>query len=519
MSGRRRSARQGQGRPAFVGLPRHVALDLRGRELYWIESGWTPAGLRIARRGCERVAEGEAMDAFLARVSARLRLARAEVSIAVRHPDLRIERLALPKLGDRDARRVARRRLEEFVGRGFEAVSADFVLTPGKHTRPAWLVACPEEFAEVAESQWRQQGLEVGSFVALPVSLGCVARLLPPPDAEGLRALVDFGAEHATCVVTDADGWVFGRETSAKVTGDLDGPGDAEQPIDRIATELRRTFHYVRTELAAGSVAEVVISGDREDLDSLAEGLAARLDLPVLPIGDAIAEGPVARIEPGFGAALGIALHAQLGGGDLLPAASRRRRASRSARRRLSLAAAVSAVVVGLGAAHVGISVHSLRERVAALEQRWQANRAQRATAEAASAARASAEALDVARASLGTAQPPWAAVVESLGLLLPDRALVEQIRVAREGEVWLATLRVEFRGDDLGSAAGGVTGFRAALSSSPLWRVRAVEKVPSGPALPEAPYVRVHFRVEAELATGAPEIEIAAAERGGDRG
>lgn len=486
--------------------PRYVAVELRSNVIAWAETAWRPGGVRLV--GCGEVAHrsGEGPAATLARLAERLTLNRARIRVTLRHPELRIQRIDLPGLSERDARRVAARRSAELVLELGEPGGATYAMARGKAARPVWLAAVPEEFASFVEKQWAQVGLSVSEFESLHLGLGALARLLPAPAEEELRAFFDIGEAHATCVVTDGEGWLFSRDVSLKMMTDVsaDDSSESNGTSERVATELRRTLHYVESELRLGRVTELVVSGAHPHLDDMLEPLARETRRDARLLGDLIDTGPAAGVSPGTAVALGAAMSSVLTrGGSLLPGPSDRRWRSRRLTGRLALTTSLLLALAVGGAVFVGGSLHSLSDAGRELERTWQLVAPLRDKTSARVEARQRASHMTGTLPAFETTQTLWSGALDSIGSLLPDDAVLERFAARREdtGE-WVASLEVQVPGRDMAEAAANVSAFATRLGASPLWRVRTLERTLTAP-LPAAAdtAARVHFRVDAVLA------------------
>ena len=487
--------------------PRFVALDLRPDAVAWAEARWGVKGFQLAGCGEELRAEGEQPPDLMERVRRQLDLDRAHVRVPIRHPELRIERMALPELTDRDARNVAARRSVDLAQSLGEPGVGAYCLSPARLQRSAWLVGLPEEFVRFAEGQWEGLGLRVDAFDTLQLALGAASRWMPPPPEGELRALFDIGPAHATCVLADAHGWIFHRDISLKMITEAGMGGDERgDASERILTELRRTFQYVETELRLGAVGEVIVSGGREDLYTLIEPLTLELDRETRMLGEVIVEGPAAGAAPGLAVVLGAVAGCSLSrGGSLLPAEVRRARRSGRVRQGLQSATLLLATVVLAGCLYIGLHLGHLAEAAGALESAWQELARERAEVARSAAARARADHVARALEGLEGSDPPWPTALDAIGVLLPEDALLLRLSARRDAaDAWVASLDVEFRGADLAEAASEVSNFAARLSESPLWAVRTLERTTAPPAGEPEVGTRMHFRLEAAIAADA---------------
>jgi hypothetical protein len=493
---------------SLPGLPRRIGLDLRGDRLYFAEASLGPGGPRLRRYGCERPDDGESLDQMLSRIGGSRWLRHAEVVLPIRHPELRIQRLELPALSSREARIVARRRAIELGETLQEPALRGFAIAPGKEARPAWLSACPEEFARFAHRRWASRGLQASRFVSSQYALGSLAGLMPLAPEGQLRAFLDLADGVSTCVLADAHGWLFGRELSIKVTGDPNSPDDGIDTLERLSAELRRTFHYVATELRMGAVVELYLSGDAHDLEALKLRLEEALGIPTERVGESGIGEITQGFDSGAACALGLVYAPGTRTSNLLPLEATRAYETRATRRRLALALCIPAAILLVGSAHMGITLSTLSGQSEALESGWNDARSERAQVEATALVRQRGREIDTSLEALLESQPPWARVLEALGHLLPDDAVLDRTHSSHD-ERWSLVLDVEFRGSDLAGAAAAASRFRARLDGSPLFRVRKSERS-DAPRLPDEDFVRVRMRITTEIAETVPTGEIA---------
>jgi hypothetical protein len=334
-----------------------------------------------------------------------------------------------------------------------------------------------------------------------------------------------MSAHHGTCVLLDAEGWVFGRDVPLKFAGDhlLHSIPGGELELDplergldqaaRLTNELHRTFHYAETELHLGTVTRLVLSGESEELLSLRGLLLEKLGVEVLLLGDAIPEGPGAGAHPAAAVALGLALCPHQGGENLLPIPARRALARQRARQHLTTSAALAGALLLSAASYVGSTLSALQQEIASFDAAWESRAAVRRRAEAAASARARGGTIEQAIGSVWRPIPSWTGTLEALGLSLPDDALVERLVIDHDGTRWNAALHVEFRGDDVAEAAQSISRFTTDLGESPLWVVRSLDREPLPPGLSEEDSgSRIRFRVVAEVAPVPPATPTVAA-------
>lgn len=497
---------------------RRVAIDLREEGLYWAESSWGAKGRRLRRWGCIDRGDGEVPDQLVQQLAGTPLIRGAEVVIPLQHPELRIRRLDLPPLHAREARRVVSRRVRELGDEIGEGANCGFARSRRKGAGPVWLVASPQQFCEFEEQRWKSLGLPVHRLASLHLALGNLSRVLPRPEARELVAVFDMSAHHGTCVLLDAEGWVFGRDVPLKFAGDhlLHSIPGGELELDplergldqaaRLTNELHRTFHYAETELHLGTVTRLVLSGESEDLLSLRSLLLEKLGIEVLLLGDAIPEGPGAGAHPAAAVALGLALGLDQGGENLLPVPARRALARKRARQHLTASAALTGALLLSAASYLGSTLSALQEEIASFDATWESRAAVRRRAETAASARARGGRIEEVIGSIWRPVPSWTGALEALGLSLPDDALVERLIIDHEGTRWNATLHLEFRGEDVAEAAQSISRFTTDLGESPLWVVRSLEREPLPPGLSEEDSgSRMRFRVVAEVAPVSP--------------
>lgn len=424
--------------------------------------------------------------------------------MSIRNPDLVVSRVDLPPIGDRDARRIAHRRAEQLANESLEPAIFGSAVAAGKRPRPAWLVTCPAQFTSFAFERWRKQGLPVSHVASMHLALGALTKSIAPPKAGQLRAVLDIGSDHAVCVLTDAEGWLFSREVSIRLTRIDAGADEESSPIERLASELRRTFRYIDVELRLGSVSELLLSGSRKNLDELALNISELLDVPVGLVGDEISEGPIAHIDPAFAALVGMAIMPRLDGVNLIPSSARRELSRDRLRRRLSVATAASVILLGLAATWSGWRHSELTTRFESLHEEWVEGAEERVKAESHWEAQEFAEEVTHAIDTLGPSPSAWSWALRTLAPMLPDDAYIAQLSGARVDGEWAAELEIEFRGEDLATAAHAGSTFAEHLDASPLWNVERVARgTPSRTGAPiplDGATVRVQFRIESRL-------------------
>ena len=479
-----------------IGVPPHFAIDLRGPTLLWAKSRWTLRGWRLVGWGREERASGESVNDFVERVVADCGVRGALVSVSVRHPDLKIQRLELPGLSERDARSVALRKLGEMRESFDEPVNAALVMGPKGETRAAWLMAVPAEFAEFSEQQWTSLGLSVGRIDSLHIAVGALTRLFEAPGERQLRAFLDFGPVHATCVLADHQGWVFSRDLSLKMTGD---PASAADANARIATELRRTFHYVDGEMGLGRVQELVVSGDRKDLDPLVADLEGRLSIPTKLLGDAVEEGSAQGADPRAAVVIGLTLTTDLGGGSLLPRTAQRLRSAKRITLRLAASAAVLTLFVISGAARFASNHWMLGGERERLEQEWLDNEESRLRVERDAGAHRLGAAIERTADAVFAPRPDWLESIEAVGMLLPQNSVLKSWNSEYRDQRFSGGLELDFTSADFAEATEAISQFRSALAEAPHWRVVDVErrKAPRGHSDSQNVHTRVRLEVE----------------------
>ncbi len=493
-----------------------LCLDARREAVYWATASRGVAG-EPRLRGWGRFPREP--DEPLARVVARLAasgaLSGATPEAALGSADLEHRRLALPALGAREAAAVGARRAAELARELPAQAVAGFARAPGRGPRPLWLCAAPLALATDLQERWRDAGLELARIASQHLALGQLARLLPASPDASLTGIVDFEAEHATCVVADARGWLFSRQIPLKFAGEkrLQGgdPSPAEEEpeeegftqAERITTELARTLRYVQSILALGSVGRIVLTGEVAGLRELAATLGVNLELPCALLGEAIAAGPAAGADPGAAVAIGLALSPP-DAGNLLPERARRQRQVRVLHGRLRLALAAALALCALAGAGFAARRAGLRAELERVEGEWRAAAGERTELSRTREERARAATLATALAALDRPQPPVADALEVLGRLAPASTWIERLSLEERDGAWRAVLLVEGLGESVSAAAAAVSALARALDESPLFAVDRVERQPlprevRGAGEPAGE--RVRFRLEARLA------------------
>lgn len=487
-------------------LARRVGVDLRAGSLYWAEAGGLGAKRSVRRSGQIPLEDETEPDAAF-RALRREVGTRASFCIALRHGDLRHERLELPAMPKRDLKRIGQRRSHEFSRDfGEDAVSA--TLLPRAHGEPLWLAVAPAQASRAAFETWRERGVTPRAAHSHHLALAELGRFVRDHDREQLVAILDVSESAATCVIADAHGWVFSREIPLKFAGeralreespedfDLDPLEDGVNHAERLHTELVRTFHYVQSQLVLGNVVRVVLCGDDPDLFALSTVLSTNLELPVEVLEQALDLG-LASDPPAPAAAVAIGLALAPTQGNLLPADLKA--LTRAARVRRHLSAGLAGSVLMTAAIGVFVVTHStqLQRDLAALKGQWEAQRERREALLTAVQMREDAAALESFWAELAPQQPRTSASLRTLGAALPPALHVEHLRIEKRDDRWRASIVVAAEGDGTESA-DAVSRWSQRLSASPLFAVRNLTRASAG-ARDAGESLR--FQVTAELA------------------
>lgn len=484
---------------SIPGLPRRIGLDLRGERLRFVEAVLTPWGPRFNQSGCKRPREGESVDAMLTRLGSSRWLKNAEVVLGIRHPELKTQRILLPPITMRDAKSVARRRSVELGQGETDATCSGFAIVAGKAERPAWIFSCPESFIRFSHERWTKRGIPVTRFVPISHALASLTRHFAKTKPGELRAFLDLSDGFTVCVLSDGDGWVFSRELSIKVTGDPSSEHDGIDTAERLAAELRRTFHYVASELRTGEVNELWLSGEASDLEQLGHHLSAALSLPTHCFSEWAVDGTAKPIDSANACAFGLATAPGQATLELLPVEARREVATRTARRRLARSAIAVAVATGTAACHLGAANARLERQAEDLAGRWNALEPKRAELEAIARTRELSSELTALRRDIVEVQPPWTAALEALGKLLPADAVLERV-TGTSDDGWSARFEIEFRGSSVSEATAAADEFGKTLDGSPLFRVRQTRRS-AGSRVSGDDRTRVRVEIESEIA------------------
>jgi hypothetical protein len=298
--------------------PRRTSFDTLAHGVAWVHSVSTRTGPRVLDAGLESTRD------FLERKhsasgSWRALLGQGRADVILRGPEVQIQRIDLPGITRAEARRVATRRKQELEQSEFgEDVFVSTLLVAERRGGTLWLMSALREVCEAVDFDVTRRGLRVDRLVPHTLALGAMTRTLPPPRSKGLTAVLWLDPDVGTCVVADERGWLFDRSISLKYAGDRllhadDEAADAEQEeeyqqVERLATELERTFTYVERQLGLGEVVRMRLCGIAEGLDDLARTLAANLRLEVVCLGTARRGETQPSIPPAAGAALGAAM-------------------------------------------------------------------------------------------------------------------------------------------------------------------------------------------------------------------
>jgi hypothetical protein len=313
-----------------------------------------------------------------------------------------------------------------------------------------------------------------------------------------------------TCVVADERGWLFDRSISFKYAGDrllytddeAADPAQEEdyQQIERLATELERTFTYVERQLALGEVVRICLCGVAEGLDDLARTLAANLKLEVVRLGAARRGDSQSSIPPAAGAVLGAAmLPRPAQEANLLPPEVAHARAAARARRPLVVALGLASIMTLL-AATVGLvwyqTTRSALDSARAAAAKWEVGRE---GLEGQAALMLRADQIRAALSALTRPEPSWDAMLVVLGAALPESLFVQRLEIHPEGHGWKLAVSLEGQGPSQSDVAAWVRQLDDELRDGELFRVVALE--PEGPPLRSAEGVSARYRLVAWVA------------------
>ncbi len=405
------------------------------------------------------------------------------VDVVLRGVDVRIERLNLPSATRAEARRVAQRQrehIEHTDAPGSLLVSS--LIERDSAGSTIWMVAANREMCRAGDVELDARGLCAQRLVPQSLALGALNRLLPPPATPGLTGILWLEQDSGLCVVADAKGWVFDRQMSLKYARDSLGTGDTPDAVswmeeehryvERVATELERTFFYVQRHLELGDVQRFVVGGSHPDLEVITGALQVNLDLPA----ESLSELDLGLDRPTplqAAAALGAATLPRAAlAANLLPLDVCAPRLVTRARRGLVAALAVAVV---LGALILGQAIWRLHavggelERVRAEAARWQPERGrlQRLESE-----RSKANRIHEVNALFERAEPPWTALLMVIGASLPEQLFAKRIHMQPDADGWRIELVIETDGLPEVEATTAVTQFRDRLTALELFQI-----------------------------------------------
>jgi hypothetical protein len=505
-------------RSPLASIGEHLSLDVGEDAIYWARSRPGRAGLCLLEWGTVEVDPDIGADAYLERIAQIPWTRAARIEVPIRSPDLRHQRVSLPALTPAQAYKIGRRRATEFLAAQRDASVGSFMRVRRRGAHPLWLVAAPASVPALFEQRFVALGLHIHRLSSEALALGNLARLLPPNAPDTVTAIFDIHREGGDCVICDDQGWLFNRVipirfapgqtarslgATSRIANDADEKreGFAPAAIERIGTELSRTFQYVERELHVPRVARVVLAGEGHDLLSLPPALGRMLGVPVSLIGDLIASGPARGMPPEAARVIGLALAPDPRGCSLLPPESKERR--RTHRARLHLLAALGVAVLACGAAtlRLGWRALSARSDIAEMRESMDGDARRREVIAQAGDQRRRARAQ---MESLGTwlrAEPPWGSLLRAVGALAPPDVAVEELLVQRVDERFETILVVEVRGATVASAATAMAAYAAELRRAPFLSVGDGERDATRQMLQDDRGVRVYFRLPLRVA------------------
>jgi Tfp pilus assembly protein PilN len=498
-----------------------VCIDVRGQTVFFAVADAGRGSLSAGAIGGIELDPSLSLGQQIAELARSPLLRGRLVEVAARADEVVHTRIAVPHLRRKEVRAIAERRARENEAPAGPEVRTTFCTSGDGQPGVLWLAQVSSEAVLAEFESWEEWGLPVHRLQSRPLALGNLTRRLPPQAEGGLVAILDREELHGNCVVADRHGWVFSREIPIRFMGerfvrpgahdvhqvvevaltpdepsglqlvvdpdpfpDVDelseGAGDPMErtagQVERLATELRRTFRYVEGDLGAGKITCVYLAGEEWGLGNIAPSLSLALDVPVEVLSDAF-DDALEGAPSGAAVAIGMALAPDREGGNLLPTAVLEKRQSERWRHALAAAIVSALFVVGAGATFAGLQGRSLSTRVEQLDREWTSGAARRERAEHVRSSRTrSARALDLL-AELDRPQPSWTSLLETLSKVAPGAVHVETLSLRRIGEDWRLALTVRARDHDVASASRSVSSLAQALSASPMLAVDHVER------------------------------------------
>ena len=457
--------------------PRRLTLDLLMGGPAWVRSIDTPSGPRVVETGVERAS---AREILAAHGKPNPLMGPVRCDVVLRGPEVRIERVNLPGVKPAVAERVARRRTQDAAEEDPTGATllSSLILTE-RESSSLWLMTANRSVCEAEDLQIGFQGVEADRFVPQALALGALNRLLSPTPSDGLTAVLWVDREGATCVVADRFGWLFDRAIPLRYASDAaeDEGGDGSQYVERLGTELDRTFTYVKRDLNLGDVTRVRLCGLADDLAGLSATLSTSLGLEVDTLENSHRRQGDPQIPSRAGAALGAAMLPRSARvANLLPQTAQRLRRAARVRRPLKVALA-GAALVSMGAGTTGFTryrvAHSELVRVRAEAARWEV---EREGLQGETALRIRAEQIRAASTALLTPEPPFGDMLVLLGDALPDSLFIRQLDLEQESAGWKLSASLEGEAQLQAEAANAVAELRKRLDESGLFRVALLE-------------------------------------------
>ncbi len=492
----------------------HLAIDLSGGAVYWARSKRARGGLRLLEWGSVPLPHENAASEILSAIARVPWVRTSRVEVPMRSPDLRHRRIELPPLTASQAHHVGHRKVRDFLAEQPDECIGSFLRVRQSGPYPIWLAAVPANVPALFEGRWAGFGFDVYRLSSESLALGNLTRLLPPLAEGELVAVFDVYQEGGDCVVADAQGWLFSRMIpirQARGAAQRDRPdGDADDKdeglsqlqIERVATELGRTFLYVTRELALGRVVRLVLTGEVTHLELICDQLAESLEVEVGCVGDFVESGPAAKLPATAARAIGLALAPDPRGCSLLPAESKRRRRLRRARMR-QWVALVAGGLLALGSMLTLVVRDIAGQRaIDRMSEAMGFDQHRLAIIDETAHSRERATRLERALELVQREEPPWHAMLSVVAGALPPDVALDEMRILRKGEIWQAELALEARGATVSDAASAVAQFRERLSAVPFVEVDSVGRDRHRQTIQEAERSRVFFSLRGELGT-----------------
>lgn len=288
------------------------------------------------------------------------------------------------------------------------------------------------------------------------------AKLRRPALPGEVHAFVALGVSMSALAIFSKGFLLYARDVNwgyAASTIGIPKPRDREDLAGRLATELRRSFLYLK-QYWEDDVSQILLCGDMPEIRSLTAPLIERLNVEVETL-DTL-EGIDTRALPDRFAeqAATFRLACSIAGApppaNLLPLEFTAQRVNRTGRRIFAVGSAAAVGVAAFMWGQASVVIRDAEAQIPVVQQEL-------------SAARPRIEGIRAALEALDGQGPGMARLLEALSVAVPPNVTIKSVRAMPTGEAWHVSVEALAKGPDRDRARIAADTFLHALQRSPV--------------------------------------------------